>query len=78
MEQMSIKLLPAMGTRPCSVCMPPGRNKKKELDHHKRQMAIVLTQVCGATVPYDDRNGSPSDIQEWLVRKPKLNLEVLE
>jgi hypothetical protein len=50
--------------------------QKRKEDRHKREMAVVLTQVCHAVVPYDDRNGTPSDIQEWL-SKPQLNFEIL-
>lgn len=45
--------------------------------HHKQEMALVLLQMCHAMVPYDDRNGTPGAIEEWL-SKPQLNFEVLE
>lgn len=51
--------------------------QKQKMHNHKREMAVLLTQVCHALVPYDDRTGAPSAIQEWL-SKPHLNLEILE
>mmetsp|Transcript_47337 Transcript_47337/g.54671 ORF Transcript_47337/g.54671 Transcript_47337/m.54671 type:complete len:152 (-) Transcript_47337:114-569(-) len=65
------------GNTPLHSLYTAWKRQNGDENHHKREMAVVLTQVCRAMVPYDDRNGAPSDIQQWL-SEPQLNFEVLE